>query len=89
MDDIHIGRIIAARLKEIGMSQAELGRRIGLSSQGVNGLLKRPSADCGVLLRIGRVLDCNLFAPYVEELEGKRPDFELRIRIEINEEKKP
>ncbi len=59
--DIHIGRLIEERIKEVGMTKAEFGRRINTSRQNVNTLLRKESLDTRLLKKIGRVLDYDFF----------------------------
>lgn len=56
-----LGEIIAARIKELGMSKAEFGRRIHTSRQNVNTLLKRDYFDTRMLANISKVLGYNFF----------------------------
>ncbi|MEM6273537.1 MAG: helix-turn-helix domain-containing protein, partial [Bacteroidota bacterium] len=57
----HLGQLIAARLRELGMSQAEFSRRIHTSRQNVNLILKKETLDSGLLFRISRILQMNFF----------------------------
>lgn len=59
--DIHIGRLIEERIKEVGMTKAEFGRRISTSRQNVNTLLRKESLDTKLLRKICRVLDYDFF----------------------------
>ena len=59
--DIHIGRLIEQRIKEVGMTKAEFGRRINTSRQNVNTLLKKNSLDTEMLWRISEVLNFDFF----------------------------
>ena len=59
--DIHIGRLIEKRIKEVGMTKAEFGRRINTSRQNVNTLLRKESLDTELLWRISEVLNFDFF----------------------------
>jgi len=65
--EIHIGRLIAERIKEVGMTKAEFGRRINTSRQNVNTLLRKESLDTLVLRKISQVLSYDFFRLYLDE----------------------
>lgn len=67
MKNIHLGSLIAKRLKEIGMPKAEFGRRLNTSRQNVGSLLKRESFDTAFLATIGEVLEYDFFKYLVSE----------------------
>lgn len=57
-----LGQMIAARLKAIGMTKAEFGRRISTSRQNVSLILKKESMDTKLLRKISEVLDHDFFS---------------------------
>lgn len=56
-----LGQMIAERLKAIGMSKAEFGRRINTSRQNVSLILRKESMDTKLLQKISEVLDHDFF----------------------------
>ena len=79
----HLGQLIEARLKEIGMSKAEFGRRMDNSRQNVTLIMKRGSFDTQFLSRVCEVLDYDFFAYLVRSAaasgESQRPDAERPV----------
>ncbi len=57
----HIGNRIMEWLKEIKVTQAELGERLGVTHQEVSRLLKNKSIDTGKLVQISVCLNYNFF----------------------------
>jgi transcriptional regulator with XRE-family HTH domain len=57
----HLGKLIAHRLEEIGMTKAEFARRISCSRQNVSILLGKESFDTKQLMRMGEVLGTDFF----------------------------
>ena len=70
MSKVHIGDLITEKVREIGITKAELARRTNMSRQNVNSILKKPSLDTALLSRISKALHCNLFSAYENELKG-------------------
>jgi transcriptional regulator with XRE-family HTH domain len=60
--DQTLGQMIDARLKAIGMTRAEFGRRISMSRQNVSLVLRKESMDTNLLQRISKVLDHDFFS---------------------------
>ena len=71
---LHIGKTIAAKIKEVGMSKAEFGRRIDTSRQNVNSLLQKSTLDVSTLTKISNVLETNFFDHYIKQLEFLKKD---------------
>ncbi len=90
--DIHIGRLIEERIKEVGMTKAEFGRRINTSRQNVNTLLRKESLDTRLLKKIGRVLDYDFFSFFTKpglgtalgSPEGDPPGPIIKLVIELS-----
>ena len=61
---VHIGKRIEKRLRELGMSKAEFGRRIETSRQNVSLILERPHIYTDQLQRICEALDFDFFQFY-------------------------
>ena len=57
----HLGELIEATLKEMGMSKAEFGRRIRTSRQNVSLILKKKTLDSELIWRIGKVFGEDFF----------------------------
>jgi predicted transcriptional regulator len=55
--DIHMGKIIEARLDEIGMTIAEFGRRIGTSRQNAQNMLKRKQIQLESAIQYNEILN--------------------------------
>ena len=78
INKVHIGELIEKRRKEVGMTKAELGRRINTSRQNINSILKKEHISTDLLVQISRELDHNFFEDYAfqESLEnGLLPSF--------------
>ncbi len=82
--ELHIGNEISARIKEIGMTKAEFGRRVNTSRQNVNTLLRKESLDGHHLFVICKVLDIDFFALYQKKLPRviREPQGELNPSIQ-------
>lgn len=57
----HAGEIINARREQIGMTQKELARRLGTTSQNIAHLEKRRTINFDQIVAINRILSFNLF----------------------------
>lgn len=66
MKNVHVGRLIEMRLKQLGMSKAEFARRINRSPTTVQDILKRESVDTGLLVQISNVVGYNFFKAFIE-----------------------
>ncbi len=78
----HMGSLIEARLKEVGMTKAEFGRRIHTSRQNVNTLLRKHHVPVDVLAVASRVLKRNFFEEYVGADFLSRQGFQLPPQIQ-------
>ena len=58
---VHIGEAIEKRRLELDISKSELGRRIGVSQQHVNRILKRDTMESKKLVDLCHALDFNFF----------------------------
>lgn len=76
----HIGNRIMEWLKEIKVTQAELGERLGVTHQEVSRLLKNKSIDTGKLVQISVCLNYNFFSCFYnwyddeETIEANKAD---------------
>ena len=66
---IHIGDLIEARIKEIGITKAEFCRRMHTSRQNVSTMLGKSDLATDTLRKASEVLDCNFFLAYCQEDE--------------------
>ena len=67
---VHIGNRIEKRVKELGMSKAEFGRRIQTSRQNVSLILQKSSINTDLLDKISGVLDFDFFQFYHRPTTG-------------------
>ena len=65
--EVNLGKLIELRIKEVGMTKAEFGRRINTSRQNVNTLLRKKSWDTKLLIRCSQVLGQNFFKEFCPE----------------------
>lgn len=63
--EIHLGEIIEAELKRIGITKAEFGRRINVSRQNVSSLIRKANLHTDTLKRVSIELNRNLFEEFV------------------------
>ena len=61
---VHIGEAIEKRRLELDISKSELGRRIGVSQQHVNRILKRDTMESKKLVDLCHALDLLLLPQY-------------------------
>ena len=69
--EIHIGKKIEARIKEIGIQKKEFARRYGHYIGSLQPLLKSKSLDVEKLMRIGQILGYNFLSLYSDDLSEK------------------
>ena len=73
----HIGLLIDAHLRKIGMTKAELGRRINTSRQNVNTFIRSQHVSTRVLIAISNALNYNFFKEFME------PDYREYLNQEV------
>jgi transcriptional regulator with XRE-family HTH domain len=66
---IHIGKIIKGLVKSKGMSVTKFADAISYSRRNVYEIFDRETIDTGLLQRISKVLEQNLFLHYITEAE--------------------
>lgn len=92
--EIHIGKRIEKRAKELKIGTTELGKLINTSKQNVYGLFKRSSIDAKQLYELSKALKYNFFLLYdlseleadntiIKELEALRSE-NKNLKSEIN-----
>jgi transcriptional regulator with XRE-family HTH domain len=64
MDTIMIGQVIKQRVEALGMSKAELARRLNMSSANVHKIFKRTSLDIEMLRQLGAALHYDFISHY-------------------------
>jgi hypothetical protein len=93
---VHIGLHVKKRTDEVGMSKAELARRLCMSPANVHKIFRRSSVDSALLHKLGVILEYNFFkcyqvpnaltGPVYREFE-MRHFAELELRVETLEQK--
>ena len=73
----HIGKKIEARIEEVGITKAELARRIKTSRQNLNTYLRSEHLSTKILIKFCEALDYNFFQDYTE------PDFRDYLEAEV------
>lgn len=68
---LHIGKLIGKKIKEIGLTKSEFGRRINVTPQSTHYILGKPSIDTELLLRISHALDYDFFQHYLGTQSGR------------------
>lgn len=66
--EFKVGKLVEERIKELGMTKAEFGRRINTSRQNVNTLLRKDSMDACLLFQISKILNFNFFSCFEDKL---------------------
>ena len=69
--NIHIGRIIQAKMKADGRSSQWLAQKLNYTVNSVYRIYERPSINTDLLLRISGILQINLFAHYYNLLKDR------------------
>ena len=66
--EIHIGQLIAEQLKKDERSVSWLARQIPCTRNHVYKILRKPSLDTALLLRISQIMHFNFFQYYAAEI---------------------
>jgi transcriptional regulator with XRE-family HTH domain len=69
---INIGELVQKRMDELGMTQSELARRVGTSSQNLGKMLKRSSIDTQRLLKLSKALRFDFFQYYSLQVQPEQ-----------------
>ena len=64
---VHIGKIIKKLVKKKGISVTEFAGRINYSRRNVYEIFDRETIDTGLLIKINKVLEENLFLNYIND----------------------
>jgi transcriptional regulator with XRE-family HTH domain len=70
--DLKIGEIIKQRVEVLGMSKAELARRLHMSSANVHKIFKRSSVDVALLRELCNILDYDFFEHFTPNVSRKQ-----------------
>jgi transcriptional regulator with XRE-family HTH domain len=70
----NIGAVIKMRVATIGMSKAELARRLNMSPANVHKIFKRRSVDAMLLRELSNVLDYNFFQHFEPAVTSPRQE---------------
>ena len=77
IERVNIGLSIEQKLNELGMSQSEFGRKIGVPQQNVNRILDKTSIDTDKLATISEALGYNFFKEYTDDLSDTSMEVSL------------
>lgn len=64
---VHIGKVINGLVKKSGMSVVAFAEKINYSRRNVYEIFKHQTIDTGLLIKIGKVLNQNLFFYYLTD----------------------
>ena len=64
--EIHIGKLIKAKMKEQGRTNVWLARQIPCSPNHLYKVYAKPSINTDLLKRISRILDYNFFEDFIQ-----------------------
>lgn len=66
---IHIGKIIQRLVKEKGFTVTDFAKKINYSRRNVYEIFEKNTIDTGLLIKIGKLLNDNLFLHYISEAD--------------------
>jgi len=81
--EIHIGELIKKRKEEIGITDAELARRINTTRQNIGRIQSLKSIDSDQLFAISKELDFDFFEYYRIDKKQLNVDKKAKILIEL------
>jgi plasmid maintenance system antidote protein VapI len=87
---INLGEIIRQKVDELGISQAEFAKSIGIARQNVKKtVFEKASLDTDLVCVISEFLDCNLFDYYKDcnNFDYSTKEAKVNISIELGTEK--
>ena len=91
--DVHIGNLIASKMKELHINNAELALRIQMGRMNVHSIVRRKTLKVDLLEKISRALNYDFFRYYgitdhsLRETHSQTKQAELMTRIEALEKK--
>lgn len=68
---VHIGKKIKERTRELGIRPVDLAERLNTSKQNMYGIFKRTSVDTDMLIQLSKLLDYDFFACFQKNKPGK------------------
>lgn len=66
---VHIGEVIAARIREKRMTPVEIYKKMKISKQSYYYYIDKPTIDTGMLIRFSEAVEHNFFLEYLNESE--------------------
>jgi transcriptional regulator with XRE-family HTH domain len=69
-----IGEVIKTRVASVGMSKAELARRLHMSPANVHKIFKRSTVDAMLLRNLSNILDYDFFRHFEPEVTRQRKE---------------
>lgn len=79
----HHGDIVRERFEQLGVSQAKVADKLGMSRQNMSNVLKRPSIHSDILKRLGDALEVDFFKLIYDEDER---EFNTMEESNLNQE---
>ncbi len=67
--EVHIGIIIKSLVKKKGISVTEFAKRINYTRRNIYEIFEKDTIDTGLLQKISKVLEVNIFINYISEEE--------------------
>lgn len=74
----HHGDIVRERIEQLGVSQARVADKLGMSRQNMSNILKRPTIHSDLLKRLGDILETDFFKIIYNKDERKSKTIEER-----------
>ena len=72
--NVHIGQLIKERVANVGMTKAEIARRLCMSPANVHKIFKRPSVDAQLLRELSNILDYDFFQHFEPDVKRARKE---------------
>ena len=64
--EIHIGKLIQAKMKEQGRTNVWLARQLPCSSNHIYKIYNNPNINTDMLIRISKIFDYNFFEDFIK-----------------------
>lgn len=90
INNVNLGEIIRQRVEELGLSQAEFAKNIGLQRQNIKKtVFEKHGIDTDLLCVISEVLECNFFDYFKPSniIDYTKKEVKAKISIELGSEK--
>ncbi len=82
---IHIGKIIKKLVKKKGISVTDFADKINYSRRNVYEIFARETIDTGLLIKINKILEVNIFLNYISDSDIKEIKNSKSTKEELNE----